>query len=92
MRLIGTLTAVSGTKVTVKSAAGDSATYTLTSSTRILRNGTEAQASDLRAGDAVLVHAFPSSSSDGTLELIYARGAGSGPSGSGSSSGDDSTT
>jgi hypothetical protein len=95
VRLVGTLTAVSGEKVTVKSAAG-SATYTITSSTRILRNGTESQASDLHAGDVVLVHAFPSSSSDGSLELIYARSTGNGSSGSGSSSddssGDDSTT
>jgi hypothetical protein len=95
VRLVGTLTAVSGVKVTVKSAAG-SATYTITSNTRILRNGTEARASDLRAGDVVLVHAFPSSSSDGTLELIYARGTGGGSNGSGSSSDnssrDDSTT
>jgi hypothetical protein len=95
VRLVGTLTAVSGAKVTVKSPGG-SATYTITSSTRIVRNGSEAQASDLRAGDVVLVHAFPSSSSDGTLELIYARSTGSGSSGSGSSSddssGDNSTT
>jgi hypothetical protein len=92
VRLVGTLTAVSGAKVTVRSAAG-SATYTITSSTRIMRNGSEAQPSDLRAGDVVLVHAFPSSGSDGTLELIYARSTGSGSgSSSDDSSGEDSTT
>jgi hypothetical protein len=88
IRLVGTLTAVSGSKVTVESTTG-SATYTISSTTWILRNGAAALASALRVGDAVLVHVFPSSSSDGVLELIYARGTASG---SDSSSDDGSTT
>jgi hypothetical protein len=88
VRLVGTLTAVSGSKVTVRSAAG-SATYTISSSTRILRNGAQAQASDLHVGDVALVHVFPSSTTDGVLELIYAHSAATA---SGSSSDGGSTT
>jgi hypothetical protein len=91
VRLVGALTAVSGSRVTVESTAG-SATYTISSSTRILRNGAVAQASALRVGDAVLVHVFPSSSSDGVLELIYARGSASGSGGSSDDSSDDDST
>jgi hypothetical protein len=88
VRLIGTLTAVSGSKVTVRSPVG-SGTYTIESSTRILRDGAQAEASDLHIGDVVLVHAFPSSGTDGVLELIYARSAAGG---SGSGSGDSSSS
>jgi hypothetical protein len=93
VRLVGALTAVTRSKVTVRSASG-SGTYTIASSTRILRNGTQAEASDLQVGDVVLVHAFPSSGTDGVLELIYARGTsnGGGSGDSGATSGDDSTT
>jgi hypothetical protein len=88
IRLVGTLTAVSSSKVTVRSPVG-SGTYTIESSTRILRDGAQAEASDLHVGDVALVHAFPSSGTDGVLELIYARSAAGG---SGSGSGDSSSS
>lgn len=94
VRLVGRLTAVSGTKVTLVSAAG-SATYTVVSTTRIVRNGAAAQASDLHVGDLALVHAFPNgASSGGVLELIYARSTVSPgtPGSEDSARADDSTT
>ena len=80
-RLTGTLTAVSGSKVTVRTSSG-SATYQLVSQTQIVRNGELASASELKAGDRVLVHVFPANGSDGVLErLIAVSGTGSGRSG-----------
>ena len=79
--VIGTLTAVSGSKVTVRTSSG-SATYQLVAQTQIVRDGALASASDLRAGDRVLVHVFPANGSDGVLErLIAVSGTGSGRSG-----------
>jgi hypothetical protein len=85
-RLIGTLTAVSGSKITVKTSAG-TATYQVVPQTEIVREGAVASASDLKVGDRVLVHVFPASGSDGVLERVIAvpsTGAGAGP-GSGTS-------
>jgi hypothetical protein len=83
-RLTGTLTAVSGSKVTVRTSSG-SATYQLVSQTQIVRNGELGSASELKAGDRVLVHVFPANGSDGVLErLIAVSGSGgSGPAGPG---------
>ena len=79
--VIGTLTAVSGSKVTVRTSSG-SATYQLVAQTQIVRDGALASASDLKAGDRVLVHVFPANGSDGVLErLIAVSGTGSGRSG-----------
>ncbi|MGZ4602264.1 MAG: hypothetical protein ACXV0U_01555 [Kineosporiaceae bacterium] len=87
-RLVGMLTAVSGSKVTVRSGTG-SATYTITSNTQILRDGAPAMARDLRVGDLVLVHVFPAANADGVLERLIARsGSTSGGSGSGGTSSD----
>jgi hypothetical protein len=95
-RLIGTLTAVSGSKVTVKTSSG-SGTYDLVAQTQIVRNGAPAAASDLKAGDRVLLHVFPATGSDGVLERLIAvsgaSGSGSGTSGSGTTGSDtDATT
>jgi hypothetical protein len=87
-RIRGTVTAVSSSRLSVKSSSG-TATYTIASDTQIVRNGRLASPSDLRAGDAVLVHVFPAANSGGVLERIIAQSSGSS---SGSTSGDDSTT
>jgi hypothetical protein len=90
-RVYGTLTAVSSSKLGVKTSSG---TTTISSNTQILRNGQLASASDLRVGDAVLVHVFPATNSDGVLERVIARsGSGSGRSSSSdTSSSDDGAT
>lgn len=88
-RLTGTLTAISGSKVTVRTASG-SGTYQLVSQTQIVRNGALVSASDLKAGDRVLMHVFPADGSDGVLErLIAVSGSGTGTSGTGGAGDDD---
>jgi Domain of unknown function (DUF5666) len=51
----GQVTAVSGASMTVRSADGTSWTWTLGASTKIGRNGTIGKASDIKAGDKVIV-------------------------------------
>jgi hypothetical protein len=68
-RLTGTLTAVSASRLTVRTSSG-SATYQVVSQTQIVRNGVLASASDLKVGDRVLVHVFPANGSDGVLERV----------------------
>ena len=57
-RLQGTLTAVGGSSVTVKTSAG-TATYVVTSTSELVRNGQQVTLSGLRTGEAVLVHVYP---------------------------------
>ena len=57
--LQGTVTAIGAGSVTVQTSGG-TATYVVNAATDIRRNGAPAQLSDLRAGDAVLVHVYPS--------------------------------
>jgi hypothetical protein len=70
-RVVGTLTAVSGSTVTVQTPDGP-ATYQLASQTQIVRDGALASVSNLKAGDRVLVHVFPANGSDGVLERLIA--------------------
>jgi Domain of unknown function (DUF5666) len=70
-RLTGTLTAVSASRLTVRTSSG-SATYQVVSQTQVVRNGALASASDLKVGDRVLVHVFPADGSDGVLERVIA--------------------
>jgi hypothetical protein len=88
-RLTGTLTAVSGSKVTLQMSSG-SATYQLVSQTQIVRDGALASASDLKAGDRVLVHVLPANGSDGVLERLIAV-SGTGTSGTQGTQDDDDT-
>jgi hypothetical protein len=69
--LIGTLTAIGNSTVTVKSATG-TATYKITSTTQIVRNGSAATLSQLKVGDPVVVHVLPSSAGTKAVERIYA--------------------
>jgi hypothetical protein len=94
-RLIGTLTAVSASKITVRSSSG-TATYQVVAQTEIVREGAAASAADLKVGDRVLVHVFPASGSDGVLERVIAvpaarAGAGPGAGGTSGASGADDT-
>jgi hypothetical protein len=69
-RLQGTLTAVRSGSVTVKTSAGTH-TYQVTSQSQIVKNGTSAALSQLKVGDAVLVHVYPSGSRM-LIERIFA--------------------
>jgi hypothetical protein len=59
-RLQGTLTALGPSSVTVRTVSG-TATYTVTSSTEILRDGVPATLAELKVGDAVFMHVYPAS-------------------------------
>jgi len=54
-RLIGTVSAISSTSITVQSRTGTSKTLAITSSTTITNNGATASASDIQTGDTVFV-------------------------------------
>lgn len=57
-RLQGTLTAVGSSSVTVRTSSG-TATYVVTSTSELVRNGQQVSLSGLKTGDAVLVHVYP---------------------------------
>ena len=67
----GTVGAKTSTSVTVKSSSG-TATYTVTSTTQIVRNGRSATMSQVQVGDPVLVHVYPSSSGEMLVERLLA--------------------
>lgn len=52
--LSGTITAVGSGTVTIKTSSGATTTYTVTSSTHLMRNGTTASLSAFQAGDSVV--------------------------------------
>ena len=71
-RLSGTLVSVGSSTVTVRTSSG-TATYAVTSSTEIVRNGQVVAVTALKAGDPVLVHVYPSGSSSRlTVERLFA--------------------
>src|SRR3954468_7942574 len=80
----GTVTAVGGSSVTIRTASGTTA-YGVTAQTEIVRNGALASLSAVRAGDNVFVHLIPGSGSSYVVERLFAQ------SGSGASSDDDSS-
>ena len=67
----GTVSAKTATTVTVKSPGG-TATYTVDGSTQIVRNGQAATLADVKVGDPVLVHVYPSSSGKLLVERLFA--------------------
>jgi hypothetical protein len=70
--LTGTLTAVGASTVTVRTSGG-TATYAITSTAEIVRDGAVARLSQLRAGDAVFVHVYPAGSGARlTVERLFA--------------------
>jgi hypothetical protein len=69
----GTVSATTGSTVTVKSTDGTTATYTVTSDTQVVRDGAQASLSDVQVGDAVLVHVLPTTSGGHkTAERLFA--------------------
>jgi hypothetical protein len=61
---------VNSASVTVKTSAG-AHTYQVNSQTEIVKNGTAASLSQLKAGDTVLVHVYPSGGQT-VVERIFA--------------------
>ena len=68
--LQGTLTAVGTSSITVQ-AGSSTATYSVTSSTQVVRDGRSAKLSDLRKGDVVLVHVITLNGKE-TVERVIA--------------------
>jgi hypothetical protein len=86
-RLSGTITAISGSTVTIKTSSGNK-TYTVTSSTQLRRNGSTVALSSFQTGDSVVGSTTASGGS--TLnDLMAGMGGGGAPAGTapGSSSG-----
>ncbi|MBV9486109.1 MAG: hypothetical protein JO246_08630 [Frankiaceae bacterium] len=72
-RIQGTLTAKSGSKITVKASDGTTASYSVPGTTEIIRDNSTATLADLKVGDAVLVHLIPAASGSGTVvERVFA--------------------
>jgi hypothetical protein len=97
-RLSGTVTAISGSSVTIQTSSGTK-TYTVTSSTHLQRNGSTVSLSSFQVGDSVVGSTTTSGGSLLNDLLAGMRGtpAGSAPdagsgSGSGASTSDGSTT
>lgn len=92
LRLQGTLTAVGSSSVSLKTSAGTS-TYAVTSATQIIRNGAPATLSQLKAGEQVFVHVYPSGSGSGlTVERLFVGTPPQFGGGPGDSDGGDGTT
>lgn len=93
----GTITAISGSHVTIKTTAGTHS-YVVTSQTQIMKDGATATLAQLKTGDSVFAHVYPSSGKllverlfDGALPSFGSQGGPGGPppgvSGNGSGSG-----
>lgn len=85
--LAGTVTAVGGSSVTIRTASG-TAKYAVTAQTEIVRNGSVASLSSIRPGDSVFVHLIPMGGNSYAVERMFAQATStsSGSSSSGSSS------
>ena len=71
-RLSGSLVSVGASTVTIKTSTG-TASYDVTSSSEIVRNGQVVALSALRPGDTVFVHVYPAGSgSQMTVERLFA--------------------
>lgn len=66
--VVGTLTSVGGSSITVKSTNGTT-TYPIDARTLLVKNGQRVPLSALTAGDPVVVHAYPSNGST-QVELV----------------------
>jgi hypothetical protein len=77
-RTVGTVTAVSGSSVTVRASDGTSATYQVDSDTQVARDGVEIALSDVKAGERVLVHVLPGNVAERVLVGTFRRGVGPG--------------
>ncbi len=82
-RLSGTITAVSGSTVTIKATSGTK-TYTVTSSTHLMRSGSSASLSSFQVGDSV-VGSTTTSGGSALNDLVYGMVGGGGRIGTASS-------
>jgi hypothetical protein len=70
-RVIGTVSSASSTSISVKDArSGSTTTLSISSSTKITDNGSTVTASDIQAGDTVLVSKSSSSSTTATTIMV----------------------
>ncbi|HZT15614.1 MAG TPA: hypothetical protein VFA19_06660 [Gaiellaceae bacterium] len=74
----GTVAAKSASSVTVRSSNGATATYVVNVTTQIVRNGKTATLADVKVGDPVFVHVYPSSSGRLLVERLFAGSSASG--------------
>jgi uncharacterized protein DUF5666 len=74
----GAVTATTASTITVTSGSG-TATYAVDATTQIVRNGRNATLADLKVGDPVVVHVYPSSSGELLVERILAGTTPAGP-------------
>lgn len=86
-RTVGTVTAVTGSSVTVRGSDGTTATYQVNGDTEIARDGAQIALSDVKAGETVLVHVLPGDVAERVLVGTLRRGAGPGTPPGGSTSG-----
>ena len=70
-RLQGMITAKTPASITVKSTAGSTATYTVNATSQIEANGRSASLSDVKVGDSVFVHVYPSASGAMLVERLF---------------------
>ncbi|MBV9869566.1 MAG: hypothetical protein JO214_02995 [Frankiaceae bacterium] len=77
----GTLSSVGGSKLTVKSVNGTTASYTVVASTQIVRNDKVATVSDLRAADKVVLEVTEGSAGGTLLERVLAGTSATAPAG-----------
>jgi len=69
----GTITALNGTSMTLKTFDGGTATVTLSDKTRYLRDGQEAKLSDFKVGEPVVVRAEPAGGNTWTALGVMTR-------------------
>jgi Domain of unknown function (DUF5666) len=70
-RLQGTITAKTDSSITVKATTGSTATYTVNATSQIEVNGQNASLSDVKVGDSVFVHVYPSASGAMLVERLF---------------------
>ncbi|HEY8999604.1 MAG TPA: hypothetical protein VIM53_04805 [Candidatus Saccharimonadales bacterium] len=69
-RVIGQVTAVSSTSITVQTQSGSSSTLAITSSTTITDNGQSATTSDIQVGDTVFITEDSSNTSQASRIMV----------------------
>lgn len=70
-RVMGTVSALTDKTVTV-TVSGQATTYTLTTTSQVVVDGKTATIADVKKGDQVLVHVYPSSDGAMVVERLYA--------------------
>jgi len=73
-RTIGTVSAVSGSTVTVRASDGTTGTYQVSSDTEIARDGAQIALSDVKAGETAFVHVPPGDVAERVLVGTFRRG------------------